>query len=64
LRRGHDADAPPDWIERIAQVPGVSVIGSTRKRAQVSADDEGIRRVRDAHGAYAHIEPIISHQRS
>ena len=64
LRRGHDADAPDDWVDRIAQIPGVSVIGTTGKRAQIEADDDGIGRVRAEHGSYAHIEPLIEHRPS
>lgn len=64
LRRGGQTEAPPDWVDRIAAMPGVSVIGATSKRAQVAADDEGIRLVRDAIGSYTHIEPLITHHTS
>ena len=63
LRREHREDAPSDWVEQLNALEGVSVIGASSKRAQVSADDQGIERLRDALGSYTHIEPIIEHER-
>lgn len=64
LRRDQQADAPADWVERIEQLEGVSIIGATAKRARVSADDEGLQRLHDALGSYTHIEPLITHHTS
>ena len=64
LRRDQQAAAPPDWVDRIGALEGVSVGGSTSTRAQVAADDDGLRRLQDEIGAFTHIEPIIEHRRS
>jgi hypothetical protein len=64
LRRDQQADAPSDWVDRIGALEGVSVVGTTGKRAQVAADDDGLRRLRDELGSFTHIEPIIEHHRS
>ena len=64
VKRDAAAEAPDDWVEQIGQLPGVSVIGATGKRAQVTADDAGLSRLRAEHGSYMHIEPIITHDAS
>lgn len=61
VKRDQQAEAPDDWVDQIGALDGVSVTGTTGKRAQISADDDGIQRVRDTIGSYTHIEPVIEH---
>jgi hypothetical protein len=63
IRRERRGGAPADWVERLGELEGVSVVGASSGRAQVAADEEGVQRLRDALGAYAHIEPVIEHRR-
>lgn len=62
LRRDHRADAPANWLQLLNDVEGVSVLGSSPKRAQVLANDLGIQRVQLSLGAYLRIEPVVAHQ--
>ena len=62
LRRDRRDDAPAQWLQRLAEVEGVSVVGSSPRRARVLANDAGIERVRSTLGSYLHIEPVMAHQ--
>jgi hypothetical protein len=61
VRRDRREDTPPDWVQQIGAIDGVSVVGSTGKRAQVAADAAGIARLRENFGSQILIEPVITH---
>ncbi len=61
LRREDRAGAPDDWAQQLDAIDGVSVIGSTPRRAQVAADDAGIARLRKTVGSEMLIEPVVRH---
>lgn len=63
VRRDRRQDAPPDWLRRLGETEGITVIGSSGRRAQVRGDEEPIERLREAMGSYLHIEPVIPHRR-
>jgi hypothetical protein len=64
VRRDSRDDAPADWLRQLGETKGVSVTGATGERAQVTADDDGVERVRRSLGSYVHIEPTIPHMPS
>jgi hypothetical protein len=57
-RRGH---APADWVQQIGAIDGISVVGSTEHRAQVTADETGLAQLRQSFGSEMLIEPVIVH---
>ena len=61
LRRSQREHAPADWLERLGATDGVSVVGSSSNRAQITADDASLERVRDELGTWLRIEPVIEH---
>lgn len=61
LPREKREDAAADWVQRVNSIDGVSVVGSTSRRAQVAADDAGIARLRESFGSELLIEPVIPH---
>jgi hypothetical protein len=61
VRRERREDTPADWVRRIGAIDGVSVVGSTKKRAQVAADAAGIARLQQDFGSRILIEPVITH---
>jgi hypothetical protein len=62
VRRDHREDVPADWVRLLTEVEGVSVLGSSHKRAQILANDFAIQRVRLSLGSYLRIEPVVTHQ--
>jgi hypothetical protein len=40
----------PNWQEQLGRIPGVSLRGSTRRRARILADTDIIERVRELFG--------------
>jgi hypothetical protein len=48
-------------VRQIGAIDGVSVVGSTAKRAQVAADAAGIAQLRQDFGSRILIEPVIAH---
>lgn len=61
VRRERREDTPADWVQQIGAIDGVSVVGSTEKRAQVAADAVGIAQLRQDFGSRILIEPVITH---
>lgn len=62
VRRDRRKDAPADWLSRVRATEGVTVVGSSGERAQVNADDAGVKRLRRSLGAYLRIEPVVVHR--
>ena len=60
VRHDHAANAPADWQARLAAIPGVSIQGSTKNRAQFAASAETIPIVKSQLGEYFTIEEILS----
>lgn len=61
IRRSQRQLAPEDWLDRLRSTEGVSVVGSSSGRAQITADAQALARVRDELGTYLLIEPLIQH---
>lgn len=61
VRRSQRKLAPEDWLDRLRQTEGVSVVGESYGRAQITADRQGLARVRDELGSFLLIEPLIRH---
>ena len=61
LRRSQREHAPADWLERLGSTEGVSILGSSSNRAQITADDSSLARLRAELGTWLHIEPVIEH---
>ena len=51
--------AQPEWQERAALVPGVSLVGATPLRIQVDATEEAIEQVSKALGEDFFIEELV-----
>jgi hypothetical protein len=62
VRREQRNETPTDWVQQIGAIDGVSVVGSTGKRAQVAADAAGIAQLRQDFGSRILIEPVIAHR--
>lgn len=62
LRRESRGHAPADWVQQIGAIDGVSVVGSTDRRAQVTADEAGLAKLRQSFGSEMLIEPVITHR--
>ena len=59
-KRGGGGTPPAeDLKERLARIEGVSVLGSTRNRAQFTASDEAAERVRSELGDSFHVEEVV-----
>jgi hypothetical protein len=58
-RRGASGTGGQAWQQRLAQTPGVVVIGATAHRAQVEATEEGIAEAAAQLGEDFLIEPLI-----
>lgn len=61
IRRDARDTAPPDWLERVQRIHGVTLITESPGRARVSVDDEAYQRLVDAIGSFCHVEPLIPH---
>jgi len=57
LRQG--VDAIPDLHERLAGVPGVSVLGGSPRQVQVEATPEAADRIRDEVSSHYHVEEAV-----
>jgi hypothetical protein len=62
VRRDSREDAPADWLQRLRETEGVSIVGASGERAQISADEAAVERLRGSLGSFLHIEPTISHR--
>ena len=62
LKRAQAEAAPSDWQEQLSQLDGVSVVGSTAKRIQFTADPETIEKLRAEHGDYLNLEEAADRQ--
>ncbi len=62
LRRETREQAPLNWVQRIGEIEGVSVVGSTDRRAQVTADENGLAKLQQDFGSQMLIEPMIPHR--
>ena len=51
-----------NWQQRLAELPGVSVINATPYRAMITATDEGIEVVRSTLGAHCAIEEPVQRE--
>ena len=60
VRHDQAANAPADWQARLAAIPGVSIQGSTKNRAQFLASAETIPTVKSLLGDYFTIEELLS----
>jgi hypothetical protein len=60
-RRASRDHAPSDWLQKIGAIDGVSVVGATEHRAQVTADEAGLARIQRDFGPEMLIEPVIVH---
>jgi len=60
VRHDQAANTPADWQARLAAIPGVSIQGSTKNRAQFVASAETIPIVKSQLGEYFTIEEILS----
>jgi hypothetical protein len=61
VRRDKRGQVPADWARQIGEIDGVSVLGSSERRAQVSADEAGLDALRQHFGSEMLIEPVIPH---
>jgi hypothetical protein len=60
VRHDQAAYVPADWQVRLAAIPGVSMLGSTKNRAQFLASAETIPIVKSQLGEYFTIEEVLS----
>jgi hypothetical protein len=58
LKFGRD-QAPSDWQQRLANMHGVSVTGTSEKRAQFTATPEAAEAVKSAFAESFHIEELV-----
>ena len=64
VRRSQRALAPADWLDRLRRTDGVSVLGESYGRAQITADSRAVERVRHELGTFLLVEPLIEHHPS
>jgi hypothetical protein len=62
VRRDQRRTAPRDWLEQLARIDGVELLGVTAGRAQIEVDEQALGRLRSELGRYLHIEPVIRHR--
>ncbi|MCY1079428.1 hypothetical protein [Archangium lansingense] len=55
----HANPTKPEWQERVALVPGVSLVGATPRRMQVDASTEAIEQVSQSLGDEFLIEELM-----
>lgn len=53
------ASPPGDWQEKIAAIPGVTVLGSSFGRMQVRATETALADARRELGDLLHFEPVV-----
>ncbi len=62
VKRECRAQADPDWVRTLHDVPGVEVTASSAaRRATVRATAAGVHELEARVGAFCHIEPVIVH---
>lgn len=61
VRRDQRDSIPGDWLEQLGATKGISVVGSSHGRAQITASKASLAKVREELGEYLHIEPVIPH---
>lgn len=61
IKRERRDSAPPDWLERVQNVPGVDVLGASAIRVTIEAEQTAIEELAEDIGSFCIIEPLISH---
>jgi len=52
-----------DWVDRLRQIEGIEVVGTSPVRVQIRATPTAIHALRKTLGNDFHIEPMIPHER-
>ncbi len=62
VRRECRSDAPAGWVDQVAALEGVTLVGGGELRIQVDAEPEAVARLEDAVGSFAHVEQAVEHR--
>ena len=65
IKRDKRGSVPEDWINRVRQTAGVTIVGDANPtRLQVTATPGGLGELQRELAEFVYIEPIILHERS
>jgi len=59
VKRKNKTSSPADWIDQLAKIPGISIIGNVKGRVKISVDERAIASVRHQLGTDFHIEEEV-----
>lgn len=65
LKRGTRAAAPVNWVDIVAQTPGVELQGEPLyDRISAEASEDAITQLQERLGDFVHVEPVIRYRTS
>jgi hypothetical protein len=57
-KRGAAVKVPVNWQQKLEQIAGVSLLGTSPNQIQILADAGAIERIREELGDCCHVEPV------